>query len=386
MSNDLSNNKACWVIEKPKSSSLEEKLKEKIKQKEESISDKKIVHALDGKIGTSIGVISVLTTELKGIDKIENIGVRLGIGRDDYKVPTGIYAIGSPNEESPVLITANYKLTIDKLRIELDGLNLWILVIDTKGVNVWCAAGKGTFSTEEIIYRINKCKLKKLVTHNQIILPQLSAPGVSAYQITKLTGFKAIYGPVYAKDIKRFLNNSCQATEEMRKVNFSLPERIAVSLLETVRSMKYLPFVFIFFVLMQLLGRANESLIQSMKSGLINTIPYIIAIIIGTILFPILLPILPFRMFSMKASILGIIWSAIVINYSKVFHYDANLMINISNTLLLTSIISYLGMNFTGSTTFTSLSGVKKETLLTVPVLGASTLVGIILMVIDKFL
>ncbi len=310
----------------------------------------------------------------------------MGIGRDDYKVPTGIYAIGSPNEESPVLITANYKLTIDKLRIELDGLNLWILVIDTKGVNVWCAAGKGTFSTEEIIYRINKCKLKKLVTHNQIILPQLSAPGVSAYQITKLTGFKAIYGPVYAKDIKRFLNNSCQATEEMRKVNFSLPERIAVSLLETVRSMKYLPFVFIFFVLMQLLGRANESLIQSMKSGLINTIPYIIAIIIGTILFPILLPILPFRMFSMKASILGIIWSAIVINYSKVFHYDANLMINISNTLLLTSIISYLGMNFTGSTTFTSLSGVKKETLLTVPVLGASTLVGIILMVIDKFL
>lgn len=386
MSNDLSNNKACWVIEKPKSSSLEEKLKEKIKQKEESISDKKIVHALDGQIETSIGLISVLTTELKGIDKIENIGVRLGIGRDDYKFPTGIYAIGSPNEESPVLVTANYKLTIDKLRIELDGLNLWLLVIDTKGVNVWCAAGKGTFSTEEIIYRVNKCKLKRLVTHNQIILPQLGAPGVSAHQITKFTGFRVIYGPVYAKDIKKFLKNNCQVTEEMRRVNFSLPERIAVSLLETVKGMKYMPFVFMFFVLMQLFGRANESLIQSIENGLLNTIPYIIAIIIGTILFPILLPILPFRMFSMKASILGIIWSAVVIKYSKVFHYDANLMINISNTLLLTSIISYLGMNFTGSTTFTSLSGVKKETLLTVPVLVVSALAGIILMVIDKFL
>lgn len=310
----------------------------------------------------------------------------MGIGRDDYKFPTGIYAIGSPNEESPVLVTANYKLTIDKLRIELDGLNLWLLVIDTKGVNVWCAAGKGTFSTEEIIYRVNKCKLKRLVTHNQIILPQLGAPGVSAHQITKFTGFRVIYGPVYAKDIKKFLKNNCQVTEEMRRVNFSLPERIAVSLLETVKGMKYMPFVFMFFVLMQLFGRANESLIQSIENGLLNTIPYIIAIIIGTILFPILLPILPFRMFSMKASILGIIWSAVVIKYSKVFHYDANLMINISNTLLLTSIISYLGMNFTGSTTFTSLSGVKKETLLTVPVLVVSALAGIILMVIDKFL
>lgn len=331
-------------------------------------------------------MINILSTELKNRDKISNMEVRLGIGRDDYKIPTGIYAIGSPNEDSPILVTGNYKLTIDKLRTELNGLNLWLLVIDTKGVNVWCAAGKGTFSTEEIIYRINKCKLKKLVNHNNLILPQLGAPGVSAYQITKFTGFKIIYGPVYAKDIKEFLKNNYQATEEMRRVKFTSIERMVVSPLEAVMAMKYLPFVFIFLVLMQLLSGVDGSFLKLIEIGLLNTVPYFIAIIIGTLLFPILLPILPFRMFSMKASILGVIWSIIVIRYSSIFHYHNSIIINISNALLLTSIISYLGMNFTGSTTFTSLSGVKKETLITIPVIGVSTLAGIVLMVLGQFL
>jgi len=75
-----------------------------------------------------------------------------------------VYAVGTPDENSPVLVTANYKLTVDKLREELHGFNLWILVIDTNGVNVWCAAGKGTFSTEEIICKIQKYKLKEVDT------------------------------------------------------------------------------------------------------------------------------------------------------------------------------------------------------------------------------
>ncbi len=365
---------------------MEERLKDKIKQKEEVIKDIRIIHALDGSIETPIGLINALTTELKRKDILGNLGVRLGIGRDDYRVPTGIYAIGSPNEESHVLVTANYKLTIDKLRKELDGLNLWILVIDTNGVNVWCAAGKRTFSTEEIIYRINKCKLKKLVSHKQLILPQLGAPGVSAHQVTKFTGFKVVYGPVYAKDIKCFLKNNCQATGEMRRVNFNLTDRIAVSPLESVMCIKYLPFVFTFFILMQLIGGTNYSIIQILKSGALNTLAYVIAAIIGTILFPILLPILPFRMFSIKALILGIAWSFVVITYSSVFHFDNSILMNVSNGLLLSSIISYLGMNFTGSTTFTSLSGVKKEMLLSMPVIIISALVGIVLMVVDKFL
>lgn len=348
------------------------------------IDHKNIIHAITGNIETSIGQINVLSTELTQTDKISNIKVRLGIGRDDYCIPPGIYAIGNPDEESPVLVTANYKLTVDTLRIELKGLNLWVLVIDTNGVNVWCSAGKKTFSTEEIIYRIQKFKLKKLVTHNQIILPQLSAPGVSAYQITKYTGFKAIFGPIYASDIKEFLKHDCNKTDEMKRVRFNLKDRLTVSPIEFVMNIKKLALIFIFFSLLQLIGGGNKDLMQSVISGFMNTIPYFIALIIGTILFSALLPLLPFRMFALKALIPGIIWSLVVIKYSSVFHFNSNILVYAGNTLLLTSVICFLSMNFTGSTTFTSLSGVKKETRLMLPLLTFSGILGLILLVSEK--
>src|SRR4030066_353544 len=87
--------------------------------------------------------------------------VRWGINRMDYKVNPGLYRIGNPCNSAPVLVTANYKLTFDSLRKELTGMDVWILVIDTKGVNVWCAAGKGTFGTEELIHRIADTKLDR---------------------------------------------------------------------------------------------------------------------------------------------------------------------------------------------------------------------------------
>lgn len=374
------------MVEKREASSLEAKLKEKIMAKEEDVSDKRIKHLLRGKIATGIGDINILDTKLQRIDQLCNIAARLGIIRDDYKVPPGIYAIGSPDKKSPVMVTANYKLTIDKLRIELKGMDIWLLVIDTKGVNVWCAAGKGTFSTEEIIYRVKKHKLNQLVSHNQLILPQLGAPGVSSYEVTRLTGFKAIYGPVYAKDIKEFISNNYNVTEKMRSVDFGLMERVVVSPIEVIMSIKYIPFIYIFFLFMQLLSNGHEGMIQALVSSLMNTVPYVIALFIGTLLFPILLPILPFRMFSMKALVLGVLWSSIVVKFSYVFHYNSRFLTNASNSLLLTSIISFLAMNFTGSTTFTSLSGVKKEVLTMVPIIGLSTALGMVLMVVEKFL
>src|SRR3972149_4169926 len=74
-----------------------------------------------------------------------------GIGRDRCRVAPGLYALGAPGGDSPVLVTANYKLTFDVLRRDAAGLDAWILVLDTRGINVWCAAGEGTFGTEEAI-------------------------------------------------------------------------------------------------------------------------------------------------------------------------------------------------------------------------------------------
>ena len=103
--------------------------------------------------------IPLVRTELAGEDRLGTLLARIGIIRDDYRVPPGLYGAGSPGEDSPVLVTANYKLTFDAVRRELAGLDCWLLVLDTCGINVWCAAGKKTFSTDELVRQVELTRL-----------------------------------------------------------------------------------------------------------------------------------------------------------------------------------------------------------------------------------
>ncbi len=155
-----------------------------------------------------------------------------------YTVDPGLYALGRPDEKSPVLVTANYKMSFDRLRKALPGRNAWILVLDTKGINVWCAAGKGTFGTEELVARIGSSGLERVVSHREVILPQLSAPGVAAHQVRKLSGFKAIFGPIRAEDLPAFMDNGMKATAEMRFKTFTTWERFVLIPVELVEALK----------------------------------------------------------------------------------------------------------------------------------------------------
>ena len=155
-------------------------------------------------IGISGREIPVVSSSLSLTDRMGSLMVRMDINRSDYKVPPGLYGIGRPDENSPVFATANYKLTFDIVRENLTGLDAWTIVLDTKGINVWCAAGKGTFGTIELSKRIIEAGLDKIVKHRTVILPQLGAAGVSAYKAGMMTGFNIVYGPVRAFDIKKF--------------------------------------------------------------------------------------------------------------------------------------------------------------------------------------
>ena len=95
-------------------------------------------HFIVGSIQTRAGAIPQIATRLVGKDYLGTFRVRWGIRRDRYRVDPGLYAVGTPNERSDVLVTANYKLTFDTVRKNLTGMNIWLLVLDTKGVNVWC--------------------------------------------------------------------------------------------------------------------------------------------------------------------------------------------------------------------------------------------------------
>ena len=152
--------------------------------------------------------------------------VRWGINRDNYKVKPGLYAVGYPDSSSDVFVTANYKLTFDTLRKNLKGMNGWILILDTKGINVWCAAGKGTFGTDELINRINLVSLNKIVSHKVDNTSSAGATGVAAHKVKEETGFNVHYGPVRAADIRKFVDDGYRATREMRKVTFNFTDRI----------------------------------------------------------------------------------------------------------------------------------------------------------------
>jgi hypothetical protein len=249
--------------------------------------------------------VPVVSTHLSRRDIIGGWKVRWDIGRSSYTVLPGLYAVGSPASDSPVLVTANYKLTFDKLRRELDGIDAWVLVLDTKGVNVWCAAGKGTFGTKELEQRIAAVKLQDVVSHRTLILPQLGATGVSAHEVKRDTGWQVKYGPVRARDIRAFLSNGLKKSSTMRRVLFPLAERMAIAPTELVHS----------WPLLLGIAAASALLALPFHAGFVGRLmavclPLFGAVGVGTLLFPALLPYIPFRAFSLKGALLGELWQS----------------------------------------------------------------------------
>jgi hypothetical protein len=312
---------------------------------------------------------SEINSRLNWKDKLGILKVRWGIGRMRYVVAPGLYRLGKPDRNSPVLVTANYKMTFDLLRSRLRGLSAWVLVLNTHGINVWCAAGKGAFGTDEVVQQIESANLKSLVAHREVILPQLGAPGVAAHEVKKRTGFRVIYGPVYARDIPAFLANGKRATPEMRRAEFGLKNRVALIPMELIPAMKWAPAIIILIAGMRLADGSG------LNRGILgDLLCYMGSIGMGAIVFQIVLPWIPGRSFVLKGWLLGIIWAL-----STSFWLRLNPSIVISNLLVLPAIAAYFALNFTGSTTFTSLSGVQKEIRLAAPVMIASTGMGIIL-------
>ena len=331
-----------------------------------------------GEITTSVGIVPLVSARLSFSDTLGSWKARWGINRMNYKINPGLYGIGNPNSESPVLVTANYKLTFDNLRKELNGLDAWILVLDTKGINVWCAAGKGTFGTKELIARIGKTKLNEIVTHKTLILPQLGAPGVSAHEVTKYTGFKVVYGTVRAKDIKEFIHSGMKATSEMRKVQFTTYDRLVLTPMELVSTFKISLIIFgILFLL---------NLIAARPFGVVDFYGYVGALVIGCVLTPVLLPWIPGRAFAWKGWLLGFLW-AITVNVLNgwIDTPSFSLARALGYLLVLPAISSFYAMNFTGSSTYTSLSGVLKEMRVAVPAIIISISLGVVLILLNSF-
>ena len=195
---------------------------------------------VSGSIETRSGKAPVVQSRLSFRDRLGSIKVRWDIGRMSYKIDPGLYALGTPNADSPVFVSANFKMSFDFLRGALPGKDAWILVLDTDGINVWCAAGKGTFGTAELAARVEACGLAEVVRHRRVIVPQLGAPGISAHEVQRLSGFKVVYGPVRAADLPGFMESGMKASPGMRIKTFTVGERLSLVPVEMVHAFKTL--------------------------------------------------------------------------------------------------------------------------------------------------
>jgi hypothetical protein len=298
-------------------------------------------------------------------------------------VAPGIYAIGAPDENSDVFVTANYKLSFDNVRKNLSGINGWMLVLDTKGVNVWCAAGKGTFGTKELINRIRLVSLDRIIAHKRIILPQLGAVGVAAHEVKEETGFSVHYGPVRASDISKFIADGYRADKKMRRVTFTLRDRIKLIPNDFIYGKYYLlaaALVILFISGLSKNGISYDNFSNDVFPALLKVI---LAYLSGIVLTPVCLPYIPVKYFSIKGFYTGTLVYLIllIMNYA-----GSNIFEKISWFFIITTISSFLAMNFTGSSTYTSLSGVKKEMKFSLPLQIGFALAGIVLQVIGKLI
>lgn len=316
-----------------------------------------IDHYVDGFADTPIGPVPRVATSLVLLDHLGTIRARTGIARNMYKINPGLYCVGEPTPDSPVLVTANYKLSMDTLRKELTGINAYILVADTRGINVWCAAGKGTFSASEIALQVKRSRLAEIVSHRELILPQFGAVGVASHKLKKLCGFKGVYGPLRAKDIPTFLRNGKKADESMRTVTFTTAERLVLVPVEIALIWKVFLLVTMGIFAISGFGPDIYSLRASWSRGLIATGATIFAIVSGALVTPLLLPWIPGRQFWFKGVLIGLP-AALAYIFSISF---PGILVSISLTLWIVAVASYIAMNFTGATPFTSLSGVEKE-------------------------
>lgn len=142
---------------------------------------------------------------------------------------TGLIRLGNPGRDSPVLLTANYVLTVARVKRALAGIDAFLLVANSRGINVWCAAAGGHLTAHDVISSLKTSGIEPLVDHRKVILPQLAATGVETAVVKERSGWQVIWGPVYASDIPAFLRAGCQKTPAMRQVAFPWRQRLEMA-------------------------------------------------------------------------------------------------------------------------------------------------------------
>jgi NAD-dependent dihydropyrimidine dehydrogenase PreA subunit len=142
---------------------------------------------------------------------------------------TGLIEMGHPDRHSPVLLTCSYHLTVARVRRALQGVDGYLLVANSRGVNVWCSAAGGLLTHHDVISALKTSGIEGRVEHRTVILPQLAATGIEAHEVRQRAGWEVLWGPVEAHDLPAFLASEGHKTPQMRAVSFGWGRRLEMA-------------------------------------------------------------------------------------------------------------------------------------------------------------
>ena len=136
---------------------------------------------------------------------------RLNIFTDPQRpmtVTEGIYEIGNPDENSPVLVTTNFALTYFIVSGEIEGSRVpsWLLIKDSEGLSVLTAWAAGKFSGDDVGMFVKKSGIMDKVKHTELIIPGYAA-AIAGDVEEELPGWTITVGPREAGHLPAFLKS-----------------------------------------------------------------------------------------------------------------------------------------------------------------------------------
>ena len=164
----------------------------------------------------------------------------------------------------------------------------------------------------------------------------------------------------------------------MRRVTFSLPERLVLTPVELSLLAKPLIGILAAVFLVSGIGPGFFSFHAAWLRGLTAAQALVLGIFSGAVVMPLLMPWIPGRSFSLKGGIIGLIFAVLLPKGLSGIELSALM-------LAVTAVSSYLSMNFTGSTPFTSPSGVEKEMRIAIPLQAIAMLAATVLWILTPF-
>ena len=123
-------------------------------------------------------------------------------------VQPGLYTEGSPDRNSPILLTGNFAMTYSMVSSDVRsaGVNAYVVVADGQGYSVGVACLLGAIASEQVSQLLDETGVRDKVDHHCLIIPGLMEPLKDKLQTA--TGMEILVGPIDSRHIARYLEDS----------------------------------------------------------------------------------------------------------------------------------------------------------------------------------